>query len=154
VRRTRWVGADGKAVDWNTVDRARRARDHAKKRAQRARARAVRAARANLRRAVEARNGVNRHVPSLVKVTSTSTIPLESTLVSNRSAYNPRISINTYRKHPIRLKPLRGIQPNHTSPPPKCAHSNPRWKNFGRGHDDHEELKAALLRLARAVGPP
>jgi hypothetical protein len=151
LKRTRWVGADGRAVDWETVDKARRARDHAKKRVKRARARAARVARENLRQAVIRRSGVNRQIPSSSKVYSNSYIDTDtlasavvSDLDSNRSESYPR-------KPEIKLKPGLGIRSSFNQPPPKCAHASGKiTRARALAQQDHEEMKAALLRLAKA----
>jgi hypothetical protein len=122
LKRTRWAGATAE-----DVERARRDRGNAAKRAKRAKARAARelfkkaiASRGVNRlyqvTSVNPRDLLSRNLGNLVAVTSN-----RSRLCINTKQHNPRILINTYRKQSISLKPTRGIQPNLSSPPPRCA---------------------------------
>jgi hypothetical protein len=155
LKRTRWAGATAE-----DVERARRDRYNAKRRAVRAKARAVREIHKSIRTrgvsrlyqvtSVNPRDLLSRNLGNLVAASSN-----RSRLRINTKQHNPRTLINTYRKQPISLKPLRGVRPNlNSAPPNRATQSGKITRAFGPANCGHHRLKDSLARLGKAIGPP
>jgi hypothetical protein len=147
LRRTRWVGADGKAVDWETVERARRDRYNVIRRAHRAAIRAQREAHKNLARepikASAVPSGVSKSYPSYRGDIGGATGTSESPLAPVGHPNSGLGGVSWVRKHRTDRKPR--LENRRTAPEvrPK-RHSTierlPDGWRVARGADGHVRI--------------